>query len=75
MFQRSMARRLPQSDALTNLLMGGTDGAASMALGATLNIFDIVAQSLLVIFTSLYWSADNLRIERLFLSFMDPSRH
>lgn len=66
--QQSVARRLPGSDELSSLLMSGAGGLTQLALGATLNVFDVITQSLLVIVISLYWSADKLRIERLILS-------
>ena len=66
--QQSLARRLPGSDELSSLLMSGTGGLTQLVLGATLNVFDVITQSLLVIVISLYWSADKLRIERLMLS-------
>ena len=66
--QQSVARRLPSSDELSSLLMSGAGGLTQLALGATLNVFDVITQSLLVIVISLYWSADKLRIERLMLS-------
>ena len=72
--QQSLARRLPGSDELNSLLMGGAGGLAQLALGATLNVFDVVTQSLLVIVVSLYWSADKSRIERLMLSLISPEQ-
>ncbi len=72
--QQILARRLPVSGQLDSLLMGGVANLASVALGATLNAFDLISQSLVVIVISLYWSADSLRFERLALSFLPSNR-
>ena len=72
--QQSLARRLPQPHELTDVLSGSTSGLAQMALGATLNVFEVAAQSLLVIIISLYWAADRLRFERLLFSLLAPAQ-
>ncbi len=74
--QQSLAQRLPQPNELNELIgaLSGSTGLAQLALGATLNVFDVVAQSLLVIVISLYWSADRLRFERLLFSLLAPAQ-
>ncbi len=71
--QQGVMRRLPSAAQLNELLLGGSAGMTALALSATLSTFDFVAQSLLVVFISLYWSSDKQRFERLFLSFISAT--
>jgi putative permease len=72
--QQGLMHRLPSPSQLNEVLFGSMAGLTQLALGATLNVFDVVAQSLLVIVISLYWSADRQRFERLMLSLLSPTQ-
>ena len=69
---RLLARRLPAPGALNAIATSGASAMQSSMLVAIGNIVDIVAQSLLVIVISIYWSADSIRFERLWLSLLPP---
>ena len=72
--QQSVLQRLPNAEQLNELLLSSDAGFVQAAMSATMNLVDIITQSLLVIVISLYWSADSLRFERLMLS-MIPAAH
>jgi predicted PurR-regulated permease PerM len=44
------------------------------AVEVTMSLFDVVAQSLLVIVLSVYWMSDRVSVERLWLSLLPPDR-
>lgn len=70
--QQSLLRSLPTAAQLDTALMGTAAGIALQAFGATLKAFDLLGQSLLVLFISLYWSADHMRFERIIFSSIGP---
>lgn len=72
--QQSVIQRLPDAEQLNDLLLNGETGIVQAAMLATMNLVDVITQSLLVIVISLYWSSDNLRFERLMLSLI-PASH
>jgi putative permease len=72
--QQSVISRLPDAEQLNQLLLSGDAGLAQALMSATMNLVEIVTQSLLVIVISLYWSADNLHFERLMLSMVPATQ-
>jgi predicted PurR-regulated permease PerM len=73
--QQMIASQLPA----VNSLLAQSDGSqgltlAQTALGFTLSVVDVVSQTFLVLVLSLYWSADQVRFERLWLSLLQ-TRH
>ncbi len=72
--QQSVIKRLPDAQQLNELLLTNGTGLVQAAMSATMNLVDVVTQSLLVIVISLYWSADSLHFERLMLSLI-PAAH
>ncbi len=72
--QQSVIQRLPNAQQLNELLLSGDTGVVQAAMSATMNLVDVITQSLLVIVISLYWSSDSLHFERLMLSLI-PAAH
>ena len=69
--QQMVAAQLP----VANALLAGVTGSqgialAQTALGFTLSVADMVSQAFLVLVLSLYWSVDQVRFERLWLSLL-----
>ena len=71
-FERLLARRLPAPSALNDLALGGALSMQSSMMTLVGGLFGAIAQSLLVIVISIYWSADSVRFERLWLSLLTP---
>lgn len=69
--QQTIAEQLPSTRELT-LRMTGEEGARSIQtlVGLTGNIFWFFGQVGLILILSIYWSADFLRIERLWLALL-----
>jgi putative permease len=69
--QQAIAERLP---ALADLVaaLGGAQGRqfAEAAFGITFGSFDLIRNLLLVLMLSIYWSADRVHFERLWLSLL-----
>jgi putative permease len=75
MFQQMVAAQLPPANDLFGELAGQRGVLlAETALGVTLSLFDLVGQGLLILVLSLYWSADQVRFERLWLSLLPAER-
>lgn len=51
-----------------------TELPVDAAVEVTMSLFDVVAQSLLVIVLSVYWMSDRVSAERLWLSLLPPDR-
>jgi predicted PurR-regulated permease PerM len=51
-----------------------TELPVDAAVEVTMSLFDVVAQSLLVIVLSVYWMSDRVSVERLWLSLLPPDR-
>lgn len=66
--QQSLIQRMPNAQQINELLLSNDTGLVQAAMSATMNLVDVVTQSLLVIVISLYWSSDSLHFERLLLS-------
>lgn len=73
-FEKTLASQLPP---LENLYKGiaGNQGAAlaQTLLGFATNLLDIVSQAIIIIVLSIYWSADVVHFERLWLSLLPGS--
>jgi predicted PurR-regulated permease PerM len=68
-FQRTISEQLPPSEDLYNWLAG--DQAAQTAttlFGVTANIFSFIGKFSVILILSLYWNADKVHFERLWLS-------
>ena len=74
-FQQSLLARLPPPHELYSAMAGAR--GASMArglLGATLSLADTISQVSIVVVMSVYWSMDQARFERLWLSLLRPGQ-
>jgi predicted PurR-regulated permease PerM len=76
LFQKSLAEQLPPSADLFKALTS-EDGipALQSIFGIAQNFFTLLGQLAIVIVLSLYWSADQLRFERLSLSLLPVEHH
>jgi len=72
-FQRGLVAQLPAPNEVYEAI-AGEQGTALVGglLGVTLGFFDIVANVLAVLLLSVYWSAERVRFERLWLSLLSP---
>jgi len=73
--QQSIAQRLPPPDSLYESLAGRGENGGGMlqaVLGVTMDSVAFVAQLVIVLVLSIYWSADRARFERLWLSLLSP---
>ena len=69
--QQSIAEQLPPPTKLYEALAGQQGMAALQALfGVALNFFDLFGRIAIVIVLSMYWSADQIHFERLWLSLL-----
>ncbi|HEY3341610.1 MAG TPA: AI-2E family transporter [Anaerolineae bacterium] len=69
--QRMISAQLPAANALLAQSSGSQGlNLAQTALGFTLSVVDMVSQAFLVLVLSMYWSADQVRFERLWLSLL-----
>ena len=69
LFQQTLAEQLPPADELYEPLISG-EGVPALqgVLGIAQNFFSILGNIAIILILSLYWSADQLRFERLGLS-------
>ena len=76
LFQQTLAEQLPPSGELYEALITG-EGVPALqgVLGIAQNFFSILGNIAIVIILSLYWSADQLRFERLSLSLLPAEHH
>jgi len=76
LFQKALAEQLPPSAELFRTLTS-EDGIPALqgVFGLAQNFFSILGQLAIVIVLSLYWSADQLRFERLGLSLLPAEYH
>jgi len=77
LFQRTLAEQLPPSADLFQALTSTEAGVPILtgALAMVQNLFSGVGNLALVIILSLYWSADQVRFERLGLSLLPDQHH
>jgi predicted PurR-regulated permease PerM len=69
LFQRTLADQLPPPQDLYDTLAGEQGLTLVQTIfGVAANIFDVVGKIFIVLILSLYWSADRVRFERLWLS-------
>lgn len=67
----SLAARLPSPEQIYAALVGeSTADVLSAALGATFSVFGAAVDLVLTIFLSVYWTIDQVRFERLWLSLL-----
>lgn len=76
LFQQTLAEQLPPSADLYEALVTG-EGIPALqgVLGIAQNFFSILGNIAIVLILSLYWSADQLRFERLGLSLLPSEYH
>jgi predicted PurR-regulated permease PerM len=71
--QRAIVQALPPQERLELLLVDGqTTNFMNMVVGVTSNVATIIIQFVLVIFLSLYWSADRQWFTQLWLQLLSP---
>ncbi len=77
LFQKALAERLPPSADLYKALTSTEEGIPALVgvFGVAQNFFSSLSSIAIVIVLSLYWSADQLRFERLGLSFLPTEYH
>lgn len=70
-WQRSIADRLPERQSLIDELAGVRGTAiAERIIGIGANLFDVLAQLVVVVSLSIYWASDQSHFERLWLSLL-----
>lgn len=76
LFQQALAEQLPPSADLYQALTS-PEGVPALEgiFGAAQNFFSILGRIAIIIILSLYWSADQLRFERLGLSLLPAEHH
>ncbi|HEX7972773.1 MAG TPA: AI-2E family transporter, partial [Anaerolineales bacterium] len=73
-FQQAIAARLPPTDALLAAITGQESFKLAQAvLGVAQTFLGVVSQLAIVVVLSIYWSADRVHFERLWLSLL-PAR-
>jgi putative permease len=70
LWQQAIAGRLPSAPQLVKLLTSESDAAARILLGFSQSIITLLAGIMIVLVLSLYWSVDQTRFERLWLSLL-----
>ncbi|HXQ38266.1 MAG TPA: AI-2E family transporter, partial [Anaerolineales bacterium] len=76
LFQKTLAQQLPPAAELYEALISGEGIPALQGVfGIAQNFFSILGYIAIVIILSLYWSADQLRFERLGLSLLPTEYH
>ncbi len=76
LFQKALAEQLPPSKDLYEALMGDVGAAALKGIfGVAQNFFTILGNIAIIVILSLYWSADQLRFERLSISLLRAEHH
>ena len=74
-FQQTIAKELPPSDKLYAALTGERGAAIMQSIfGAASNTFEFLSRSFIVLILSMYWNADNIRFERLWLTLIPVER-
>lgn len=72
-WQQALADRLPSSPQLIEALAGRNGGQMlGTLLGWTQGIFGAISDAFLIVILSVYWSQDQNRFERLWLSLLPP---
>src|SRR5262245_62167457 len=75
-FQKALAQQLPPSTEFYEALISGEGIPALQGVfGIAQNFFSILGNIAIIIILSLYWSADQLRFERLGLSLLPDEYH
>jgi putative permease len=70
-FQRSLVVWLPPPQELYGAVAGASGVAMGRSLlGATLSLVDLISRASIVVVMSIYWSVDQARLERLWLSLL-----
>lgn len=74
-FQQTVAEQLPPPQALYSAIAGeqGTRLIQNV-IGVAQGVFSIIGQFAIVIVLSIYWTADQVRFERLLLSILPPEQ-
>jgi putative permease len=70
LWQQAIAGRLPSAPQLVKLLTNESDAAARILLGFSQSILTLLASILIILVLGLYWSVDQTRFERLWLSLL-----
>src|SRR3990172_3659730 len=68
-FQRLIAEQLPEPQRLFDTLASETGLTLAQSIfGVAANVFDLIGKIGIILILSIYWSADRVRFERLWLS-------
>jgi putative permease len=70
LWQQAIAARLPNAPQLAKLLTSESDSVARLLFGFAQSIIIFVAGVIIVLVLSIYWSVDQARFERLWLSLL-----
>lgn len=68
LWQQAIAGRLPNAPQLVKLLTSDSDAVARILFGVAQNLFTVLAGLVVILVFSVYWSIDQTRFERLWLS-------
>ena len=75
MFQRSLADQLPAVEDFTEAFSGEQGGAILQGiLGGAMSFFEFLSRLGIILILSVYWSADRLHFERIWLSLVRGER-
>jgi putative permease len=74
MWQQAIAGRLPNAPQLARLLTSESDSVARLLLGFAQGFITFIAGIIIVLVLSIYWSVDQARFERLWLSLLPADR-
>jgi len=74
LWQQAIAVRLPNAPQLVKLLTSDSDAVARILFGVAQNLFTVLAGLVVILVFSVYWSIDQTRLERLWLSVLPADR-
>ncbi len=74
LWQQAIASRLPNAPQLVQLLTSDSEAMARILFGVAQNLVTVLAGLVLILVFSVYWSIDQTRFERLWLSLLPADR-
>jgi putative permease len=74
LWQQAIAGRLPNAPQLVELITSGSDAVVRILFGVAQNLFTVLAGLIVILVFSVYWSIDQTRFERLWLSVLPADR-
>jgi putative permease len=74
LWQQAIAGSLPNAPQLVELITSGSDAVVRILFGVAQNLFTVLAGLIVILVFSVYWSIDQTRFERLWLSVLPADR-